>query len=170
MLLLGCIHSGLPADQESCVQPPAVGQINLLACVPRMARRKISLNHVIIYVRDVEPSLKFYRDKLGFEVIESMRGYARLKSPVGGTTLALHVTKDRKPPPGTRQIVLYFETRDLGDVCRELAKKGVRFDQLPARMPWGWDHAYLRDPDGHPISLFWASRKRFKKTPPMTES
>lgn len=135
-----------------------------------MARREVSLNHVIIYVGDVGPSLKFYRDKLGFKVIESMQGYARLKSPIGGATIALHGTKDRRPLPGTRQVVLYFETRDLDDLCRNLAEKGVRFDQLPARMPWGWDHAYLRDPDGHPISLYWAGRKRFKKTPPMSES
>lgn len=135
-----------------------------------MASTGVSLNHVIIYVGDVGPSLKFYRDKLGFRVIESMEGYARLKSTAGGATIALHVTKDRKQPPGSRQVVLYFETRDLDSVCRGLQKRGVRFDQLPARMPWGWDHAYLRDPDGHQISLYWAGRKRFRKTPPMTEA
>ena len=135
-----------------------------------MAHAGVSLNHVIVYVGDVELALRFYRDQLGFSVIESMQGYARLKSPVGGATIALHVTKDRKQPPGTRQVVLYFETRDLRNVCRSLQKRGVRFDQMPARMPWGWEHAYLRDPDGHPISLYWAGRKRFTKTPPMTEA
>lgn len=137
-------------------------------CRP-MARRSVSLNHVIVYVRDVEPSLRFYRDGLGFTIIESMPGYARLRSPGGGATVALHVSKDRRAPRGTRPVVLYFETRDLAGVCRDLRRRGVRFDQLPRRMPWGWDHAYLRDPDGHPISLYWAGRKRFQKTPPMTD-
>jgi catechol 2,3-dioxygenase-like lactoylglutathione lyase family enzyme len=135
-----------------------------------MAPREVSLNHVIIYVGDVGSSLKFYRDKLGFKVIESMQGYARLKSPIGGATIALHVAKDRKQPPGTRQVVLYFEARDLEKTCKGLQNQGVRFDQMPVRMPWGWDHAYLRDPDGHQISLYWAGRKRFKKSPPMPES
>ena len=38
--------------------------------------------------------------------------------------------------------------------------------QPPKLMPWGWKHAYLNDPDGHEISLYWAGRKRFQKTPP----
>jgi len=129
-----------------------------------MARPRVSLNHVIIYVRDVPAALRFYRDKLGFRVIESMKGYARLRSFGGGATIALHVSKGGPAPPESRQVVLYFETRDLDRVCRDLAQKGVRFDQVPERMPWGWEHAYLQDPDGHPISLYWAGRKRFQKT------
>jgi len=132
-----------------------------------MPARGISLNHVILYVGRVGPALKFYRDQLGFKVIESMEGYARLKSPTGGATLALHVTKNPRQRTEGHPVVLYFETRDLYRVCTRLRTKGVRFDQLPERMPWGWDHAYLRDPDGHPISLYWAGRKRFQKTPPM---
>ena len=31
-------------------------------------------------------------------------------------------------------------------------------------MPWGWRHAYLNDPDGHEISLYWAGENRMKKT------
>jgi len=130
----------------------------------------MSLNHVIVYVGDVAPSLRFYRDKLGFRVIESMPGYARLRSPRGGATLALHASRGRKPSARTREVVLYFETRQLDRVCRELQRKGVRFDQLPERMPWGWDHAYLRDPDGHSISLYWAGQKRFRRSPPMGET
>jgi hypothetical protein len=30
-------------------------------------------------------------------------------------------------------------------------------------MPWGWKHAYLDDPDGHEVSLYWAGAKRLKK-------
>ena len=132
-----------------------------------MARRGVSLNHVILYVGKVGPSLRFYRDKLGFRVIESMPGYTRLRSPAGGATIALHVSDEPGQPRRTRPVVLYFETRNLENVCRTLKRKGVHFDQLPARMPWGWDHAYLRDPEGHSISLYWAGRKRFRKSPPM---
>jgi len=135
-----------------------------------MVRHGVSLNHAIIWVRKVSPSLKFYRDLLGFRTIESMPGYARLRSPKGGATIALHETTKGRSPEGTRQVVLYFETPDLASLCRKLQGKGVRFDQLPQRMPWGWDHAYLRDPDGHEISLFWAGSKRFRKTPPMKSS
>ena len=130
-----------------------------------MVRRGVSLNHVIVWVRKVSLALRFYRDLLGFRTIESMPGYARLRSPEGGATIALHETRKGRSPRGTRQVVLYFETRELTHICRKLRRKGVRFDQLPQQMPWGWDHAYLRDPDGHEISLYWAGSKRFGKTP-----
>ena len=35
---------------------------------------------------------------------------------------------------------------------------------MPRMMPWGWRHAYLNDPDGHEISLYWAGENRRKKT------
>jgi hypothetical protein len=28
----------------------------------------------------------------------------------------------------------------------------------------GWKHAYLDDPDGHEVSLYWAGAKRLKKS------
>lgn len=130
-----------------------------------MARPAISLNHVIVYVRDVKVALGFYRDRLGFRSIEETDGYARLRGPRGSATIALHAgaTSDRSPPG--RPIVLYFETASLRRTCARLRREGVRFDEPPRRRPWGWDHAYLKDPDGHRISLYSAGRKRFRPTP-----
>jgi len=130
-----------------------------------MAAPRVALNHVILYVRRVGPSLRFYRDLLGFRVIEEMDGYARLRSAGTGATIALHVSPAPRAPRRSRQVTLYFETHALAAVCRSLARRGVRFDQPPKRMPWGWDHAYLRDPDGYRISLYWAGPKRFRPTP-----
>jgi hypothetical protein len=31
-------------------------------------------------------------------------------------------------------------------------------------MPWDWRHAYVNDPDGHEISLYWAGEHRMKKS------
>jgi hypothetical protein len=36
--------------------------------------------------------------------------------------------------------------------------------QQPKKMPWGWTHAYLNDPDGHEVSLYSAGQKRLKRT------
>jgi len=51
---------------------------------------------------------------------------------------------------------LYFEIRELDDFCRKLQAKGFYITQMP-RM-------YLNDPDGHEISLYWASENRMKRT------
>lgn len=129
-----------------------------------MPHKGIEFNHVIIYVSDVKKSLDFYRRLLGFKLIETYGAYARLRSTRGRTTIALHSAKNGEPPSRGRRVVMYFEVRDLEDVCRKLARRGVKFSQMPKLMPWGWTHAYIEDPDGHEISLYWAGKKRFEKT------
>jgi catechol 2,3-dioxygenase-like lactoylglutathione lyase family enzyme len=129
---------------------------------------KLSFNHAMLYVKDVERALGFYHDLLGFKLVEDFRYenkpvYARLRAPGGDGTLALHQAgpQDSLSSDGVR---LYFEVRELDEFCRKLQKKNYYITKLPRMMPWGWRHAYLNDPDGHEISLYWASGKRMKKT------
>lgn len=125
----------------------------------------MNFNHAMVYVKDMRRSLEFYAGTLGLEPIEVYpdASYARLKSPTGASTIALHKARDPRQV-GSRGLRLYFETKNLDEVCRRLAKHGVKFTQPPADMPWGWRHAYLEDPDGHEVSLYWAGRKRLRPT------
>jgi len=129
---------------------------------------KLTFNHAMVYAANVERALGFYRDLLGFKVVDEFRHegkpvYARLRAPGGDGTIALHMAG-----PGTSLasdgVRLYFEIRELDDFCRKLQAKGFYITQMPRMMPWGWRHAYLNDPDGHEISLYWAGENRMKKT------
>jgi catechol 2,3-dioxygenase-like lactoylglutathione lyase family enzyme len=129
---------------------------------------KLTFNHAMIYAKDVERALGFYRDLLGFKLIEDFRYegtavYARLRAPGGDGTIALH-----QAGPGASLVSdgvrLYFEVRDLDDFCHKLMQKGFYITQMPRMMEWGWRHAYLNDPDGHEISLYWAGEKRMAKS------
>ncbi len=56
---------------------------------------RLTFNHAMIYVKDVNRALGFYRDLLGFKLIEDFRFdgtpvYARLRAPGGDGTIALH--------------------------------------------------------------------------------
>ena len=126
----------------------------------------VEFNHAMIYTARFPESLQFYSDVLGFEVVDSYPGvYARLKSPTGGTTMALHLMDPgQQMDAKTEGVRLYFEVKALDALCAALEKKGVKFDQLPKDMPWGWRHAYLHDPDGHEVSLYWAGKARLGKT------
>jgi len=144
-----------PAQPAAAAPPPEDGG-------------KLTFNHAMIYVKDVERGMNFYRDWLGFKLIEDFRYegkpvYARLRAPGGDGTIALHLAG-----PGasvaSEGVRLYFEIRDLDGFCRSLQKRGFYMTQLPGMMPWGWRHAYLNDPDGHEISLYWAGDLRMKKT------
>lgn len=129
---------------------------------------KLSFNHAMIYVKDVSRALGFYREMLGFKLIEDFKFenqpvYARLRAPGGDGTIALHMAG-----PGASMasdgVRLYFEVGDVDDFCHKLQKKGFYITQMPRMMPWGWRHAYMNDPDGHEISLYWAGEKRMQKT------
>jgi uncharacterized glyoxalase superfamily protein PhnB len=63
----------------------------------------------------------------------------------------------------TGGVRLYFEIPDLDAAVERLVAEGVQFTKLPAVMPWGWKHAYLDDPDGHEVSLYWAGEMRLAK-------
>lgn len=129
---------------------------------------KLTFNHAMIYTKDVGRATQFYREWLGFKLIEDFRFegksvYARLHAPGGDGTIALHQAGPGAPV-ASDGVRLYFEVRDLDGFCRGLQKRGFYFTQLPTMMPWGWRHAYLNDPDGHEISLYWAGENRMKKT------
>jgi predicted enzyme related to lactoylglutathione lyase len=133
------------------------------------AQTGLNFNHAMVYSQDVGRALGFYRDLLKFKVVEDMdyggrKVYARLRAAQGDGTLAIHMVEAGKALPAGDGIRLYFETRDLDSLCERLEKSGVKFSQMPKAMPWGWKHAYLDDPDGHEVSLYWAGAKRFKKS------
>jgi len=129
---------------------------------------KLTFNHAMIYVKDVSRALGFYRDMLGFKLIEDFKFenqpvYARLRAPGGDGTIALHMAGPGAPM-ASDGVRLYFEVGDVDDFCHKLQKKGFYITQMPRMMPWGWRHAYMNDPDGHEISLYWAGEKRMQKT------
>jgi catechol 2,3-dioxygenase-like lactoylglutathione lyase family enzyme len=129
---------------------------------------KLTFNHAMIYARDVARGVRFYSGMLGMKVIEEFRFegkpvYARLRAPGGDGTIALHLASEGALV-ASEGVRLYFEIRELDEFCKKLQQKGVYITQMPRMMPWGWRHAYLDDPDGHELSLYWAGANRMKKT------
>src|SRR5579864_1995972 len=103
---------------------------------------KLTFNHAMIYSKDVERGVRFYKDLLGFKLIEDFSFedkpvYARLRAPGGEGTIALH-----QAPPGanfsSEGVRMYFEIRELDEFCRRLQKQGFYMTQLPRMTPWGW--------------------------------
>jgi lactoylglutathione lyase len=135
----------------------------------KQRRPRVSFNHAMIYVRDVARALDFYQRLLGFQTIETVHGgprmvYARLRAPIGTGTIALHQVEAGQELPRFDAMRLYFEVKELDAFCKLLSAEGVEITQMPKLMPWGWTHAYLNDPDGHEVSLYWAGAKRWRKT------
>ena len=112
-------------------------------------------------VADLERSIAFYRDVLGFEVTDRSGPRAAFLSAGGyNHHIGLNTWESQggSPPPfGTTGLyhaaILYPTRADLADALRRLLAHGVRLDGAS-------DHGvsealYLRDPDGNGLELYW---------------
>lgn len=118
----------------------------------------LSLHFVIVYVRDQERSLRFYRDQLGFDVavdhtFENGSRWVEVAPPDGTAQLGLSL-----PLAGHEDLIggptsVYFMTEDLHDVYKKWSERGVKF-QFPPEVPaWGGIHTRFEDPDGNSFGL-----------------
>mgnify|MGYP003384693553 CR=1 FL=1 len=115
------------------------------------------LNQVTRHCLELERSLKFYR-QLGLEmIVYSANHYARLACPDGESTFSLHQSEMTAADPHS---VIYFECDELDATVARLQQEGLVFDSPPQDQPWLWREAYLRDPDGHPVCLYFAGDNR----------
>ncbi|BBL79626.1 lactoylglutathione lyase [Rubrobacter xylanophilus] len=120
-------------------------------------------DHANWRVRDLDASLRFYRDALGLEPFgleEYERGERSLVSLRISEDFILHLTPDpgfdRPPTGGYDHLALVVEEAGMDEVVRHLESCDVRIERrfesiLGAR---GRGPAlYLRDPDGYRIEL-----------------
>jgi glyoxylase I family protein len=122
----------------------------------------INVTHLcpLIQVFDMPASLHFYRDLLGFEVVQSSGpgddfdwGLLRL----GGANLMLNTAYERESRPpepdgdrfaGHADTGLFFGCPDVDGAYEELRGKGVEM-KPPKTAPYGMRQLYVTDPDGY---------------------
>ncbi|CAN5352332.1 hypothetical protein BH09PSE1_BH09PSE1_27870 [soil metagenome] len=119
----------------------------------------MNLNQVTVEVTDVPWSRAFY-ERLGLTLIVSSGHYARFVCPApageSAATFSIHIA-DAVTPNGTG---VYFECADLDERVAALKAARVVFDSGPADQSWLWREAWLRDPDGNRLCLYFAGENR----------
>ena len=119
------------------------------------------IGHVHLKVADLERSLRFYRDVLGFEVMLKAGNSAAFLSAGGyHHHLGLNTWESlggSPPPPGSTGLyhtaIVYPTRAALADALRRLIAAGIALDGAS-------DHGvsealYLRDPDENGVELSW---------------
>ena len=121
----------------------------------------VRIGHVHLKVADLDRSLAFYRDVLGFELTQRFGSQAAFLSAGGyHHHLGLNTWESRggpAPPPGSTglyHVAIVYPTRALlADALRRLQKAGV---PIEGASDHGVSEAlYLRDPDGNGVELYW---------------
>ena len=121
----------------------------------------LSIQDIVVFVRDLDVSLRFYVDQLGFELILDKRvtsdglGWVEVAPPDGNADLALVCPKPDSPEykliGGYRWVL--FMTEDVHAKYREWSERGVRFLSPPEIATWGGTYTRFQDPDGNEFGL-----------------
>ncbi|BBB12058.1 bifunctional hydroxymethylpyrimidine kinase/phosphomethylpyrimidine kinase [Sphingopyxis sp. FD7] len=118
-----------------------------------------ALNQITLPARDYAASVAFYRQLGLTQIVDSPdNGYARFEA-ANGVTLSVHVGDAKSGGAAT-----YLESGALDAWVAYLARRGVRFDQMPKDEDWGWREAWLTDPAGNRLCLYQAGE--YRRYPP----
>jgi serine phosphatase RsbU (regulator of sigma subunit) len=143
---------------------------------PEHSNTDLRLHSVHVFVRDQERSLKFYLEKLGFELafdarLHSGERWVGVSPPNGTAVLTLIQPKPDSPASKLigRATPVVFVTEDVAAKFSEWSKRGVRFRHTPrlrrvkyenreaasdAGAPvWGEVFTRFEDPDKNSFSL-----------------
>ena len=119
------------------------------------------LGHVVFYVKDLERSLSFYRDLLGFKETGRVLNGAAAALTSGRThhELLLIQVGDAPGPIQGRRRGLYHIGIKVGDSLDELRSAKQELEQAGVTIDGMSDHTvsqslYLRDPDGNEVELY----------------
>jgi catechol 2,3-dioxygenase-like lactoylglutathione lyase family enzyme len=119
---------------------------------------------VILAVADVERSIAFYTDRLGFELQARFEDPAYAILALGGTRLSLAeqgheagdlpgVAPTAPGDPAAPAAMLVLEVSSVAAAHEALRSEGVEFASEPYAPPWGGGRCFARDPDGFLIEL-----------------
>ena len=119
------------------------------------------LGHVVFYVKDLDQSVAFYRDLLGFQEVGRIFNGAATALTAGRThheLLLIQVGDVPGPPPGPRR-GLYHIGIKVGDSLDELRAAKRDLEGAGITITGMSDHTvsqslYLHDPDGNEVELY----------------
>ncbi|MEO3809295.1 VOC family protein [Sphaerisporangium sp. B11E5] len=120
------------------------------------------LNHAVLYVRDVDRSVTFYQEALGFRMVMSMPGAAFLQAPASQNDHDLGLfqigPQATASQAGRATVGLYhlaWEVETLADL-QQTAAKLTELDALVGASDHSTTKAlYAKDPDGLEFEVSW---------------
>jgi serine phosphatase RsbU (regulator of sigma subunit)/predicted enzyme related to lactoylglutathione lyase len=120
----------------------------------------LCVQDIVVFVRDLDVSKRFYVELLGFELITEQIlptgiRWIEVAPPDGSANLAIVEPKPDRPEyqliGGYRWVL--FMTEDVHATYKEWSERGVRFSFAPETPGWGGTYTRFEDPDGNAFGL-----------------
>jgi catechol 2,3-dioxygenase len=122
------------------------------------------LGHVVLYVRDLDRSRRFYRDVLGWnEITDNVPLNLPAAAFTSGRThhelLLIEVGANAQPLPAGRRVGMYHFGLKIGESDEELRYAVAELREAGVPITGASDHTvthslYITDPDGNEIELY----------------
>eukprot|EP00293_Proteomonas_sulcata_P016123 CAMPEP_0184304214 /NCGR_PEP_ID=MMETSP1049-20130417/13795_1 /TAXON_ID=77928 /ORGANISM="Proteomonas sulcata, Strain CCMP704" /LENGTH=132 /DNA_ID=CAMNT_0026615971 /DNA_START=70 /DNA_END=468 /DNA_ORIENTATION=- len=109
------------------------------------------LSSILLLLRDVPKSAKFFKEGLGLEVKEFNHAFAEVKA--GETVIALKAADSEAACTTGYTPLLQFDVEDMDMIIPQCLSMGANLDG-PIKYPSHGKVASLRSPCGHMIGLF----------------
>ncbi|MGQ9524940.1 MAG: VOC family protein [Armatimonadota bacterium] len=109
----------------------------------------------LLFVDDIEGTVSFYRDRLGFQVVQEARwggklGWCRLERQNAALMLQQATEEDEPAQNRGLGVGFYFICDDADAIYAELLSRGMQLDP-PQTAYYGMRQLYMKDPDGYII-------------------
>ena len=123
------------------------------------------IGHVHLKVSDLDRSLAFYQDLLGFELTTLYGNQAAFISAGGyHHHIGLNTWHSQGLPPAAENSVGLYHTAIVYPERKDLARIFVRISDAKYPLTGASDHGvsealYLNDPDGNGVELYWDKPK-----------
>lgn len=140
------------------------GSLPVSVLAQNVEARSAALDHVAIYVADLDRSASFYREVFGFREVPAPFPIARWF--VTGNGLMLHIVKGRSVPVETTKwdhVAIAWGPMDETIATldsKKIAWSDIQGNHAPQVRPDGVKQIFVRDPDGYWIEINDSLKKR----------
>ncbi len=115
----------------------------------------MKVKYATIAVKDMDESIRFYTDVLGFEVDGTLNPFPGLNITFlrdEGDAM-IELIKNEEEPERQGIFMVGMEISDMDTTAEELLSKGAKFIRGPVDVGNGTKIAFLKDPNGVEIEL-----------------
>ncbi|MCF8036734.1 MAG: VOC family protein [Desulfobacteraceae bacterium] len=122
-----------------------------------MTVQRFKTANTILYCRQWEQAVAFYRDRLSLPVNFSNDWFVEFRLTDGSRISIADETRASVKSCGGKGITLALEVEDIDSVRADMEKSGIGPTDIRDH-PWGARVFYFYDPEGHRIEIWQAQR------------